>query len=144
MKVISDHIYMIMMKCNKCSWICTFLNFVEKGDRGVIWKHMSVYVSASLKSWCSNFNLYTYDHICREGPRRWGAVVYICLNSKEPSSSHLVSNNLINWFVLQMSVNLMTWHSLFLKKKSIIHVSPSSSMLHSLINQLREVGMTFD
>lgn len=40
--------------------------------------------------------LYTYDHICREGPRRRGAIVYICLNSKEPSSSHLVSNNLIN------------------------------------------------
>lgn len=41
---------MIMMKCNTCSWIRTFLNFVEKVDTGVLSKHMSVYVSDSRKS----------------------------------------------------------------------------------------------
>lgn len=73
-----------------------------------------------------------------------GAIVCICLNSKAPSSSHLVSNNLIKLICTAdvSQFNDLTFN--FLEKKSIMHVSPSSSMLHSLINQLREVGMTFD
>lgn len=50
MKVIFDYIDMIMMECNKCFWICMFLNFVEKVDMGVLWKYMSVYVFDSRKS----------------------------------------------------------------------------------------------